>query len=202
MKNFIQDGDTFDHTVTVGEATINPGDVVISGQLKGIAKTGAVYSATDPGQVTVKTTGVYRLAKDAPLVITKGDKVYWNTTDKEITKTVGDVFLGYAWESAASSDTTVDVKVAGNENDAPKATVVAALTGTLTGTANGSMVDVAAAAAVTAGGATPTAAEVDAGIATAVAPIVTGVNEQLKELQTKYNELLTVVKAAGLMATS
>lgn len=66
-----------------------------------------------------------------------------------------------------------------------------ALTGTLTGTANGSLVDVAATAGSCAGGATPSAANVDSAIATAVASIVSGTNEQLKELQTTLNLLIT-----------
>lgn len=59
------------------------------------------------------------------------------------------------------------------------------LSGTLTGTANGSLVDVAAAAGACAGGAEPSATQVDAAIATAVAPIVSGTNEQMKEIQAK-----------------
>lgn len=70
-----------------------------------------------------------------------------------------------------------------------------ALSGTLTGTANGSLADVAAAAAATAGGATPSAAQVDTGIATAVATIVSGTNEQLKEIQTKLNAIIAALQA-------
>lgn len=66
----------------------------------------------------------------------------------------------------------------------------AILTGTMTGTVDGVMTDVAAAAAATAGGATPTAAQVDTGIATALAPLVIGINTNLKELQTKVNALI------------
>lgn len=77
-----------------------------------------------------------------------------------------------------------------SDGNLPDLTATAAtLTGTLTGTANGAMVDVAATAAATAGDATPSAAQVDAGIATAVATIVSGVNEQNKELQAMVNKL-------------
>jgi hypothetical protein len=64
------------------------------------------------------------------------------------------------------------------------------LTGTLTGTANGSLADIAATAGSCAGGAEPSAAQVDTAIATAVASIVTGTNEQLKEIQTVINAML------------
>jgi hypothetical protein len=72
---------------------------------------------------------------------------------------------------------------------------VAALTGTLTGTVDGVLVDVAATASAVVGGATPTAAQVDTGIALAVSTIVTGVNTQNKELMTKLNEILAALKA-------
>lgn len=74
----------------------------------------------------------------------------------------------------------------------------AALTGTLTGTANGALVDVAATAASTPGASSPSAGNVDTGIATAVASIVTGVNEQNKEFLTMINKL--VVDVAALKA--
>lgn len=73
----------------------------------------------------------------------------------------------------------------------------AALTGTLTGTANGSLVDIAAAAGACGGGATPANTDVDAAIATAVATIVSGTNEQLKELQTQLNA--AIVDVANLI---
>lgn len=89
------------------------------------------------------------------------------------------------------------------EVDAQTAEAVAnvpVLTGTLTGTVDGALVDVAATAASTAGVSTPSAAQVDAGIATAVASIVTGVNTQNKELMTKINAIITAAVAAGWMA--
>lgn len=79
---------------------------------------------------------------------------------------------------------------------------IADLAGTLTGTVDGTMADIAATAAATAGGSAPTAAQVDTGIATAVASIVTGTNLQLKELQTTVNEMLTALRAAGVLETS
>lgn len=72
---------------------------------------------------------------------------------------------------------------------------VAALAGTLTGTADGTIADIAATASAVVGGAAPTAAQVDTGIALAVSTIVSGTNTQLKELQTKLNEVLAALKA-------
>lgn len=83
---------------------------------------------------------------------------------------------------------------------------VTALTGTLTGTVDGAIADIAAAAGNCAGTTAPTAGNVDTAIATAVAPIVSGTNTQLKELQTSLaaaivliNELRAAVVAKGLI---
>jgi hypothetical protein len=78
----------------------------------------------------------------------------------------------------------------------PQPTVVP-LAGSLTGSVDGTIADIAATAAATAGGSSPTAAQVDTGIATAVASIVTGTNLQLKELQTKLNELINDLASNG-----
>lgn len=72
--------------------------------------------------------------------------------------------------------------------DTVAALTSAAITGTLTGTVNGAMVDIAADTPACAGGATPSATNVDTAINTAVATIVSGTNEQLKELLTALNE--------------
>lgn len=86
--------------------------------------------------------------------------------------------------------------------DLTAATYVAPTTGTLTGTVNGVLVDVAAAAGACAGAGSPSAANVDSAIATAVAPIVAGTNEQLKEIVTKQNAIIAALIAANLMAAS
>lgn len=88
-----------------------------------------------------------------------------------------------------------DVAVQGTAATDAASITSAALTGTLTGTANGSLVDIAAAAGACAGGAEPSATQVDTAIATAVAPIVSGTNEQLKELQAMVNKLVVDVTA-------
>lgn len=196
MKNYVQSGKVLDYTNST-EAAILSGDVVIVGSIAGIAVGDIAIDETG----CVDTEGVFKLTKDAPLEIAQGDELFWNTTDKEVTKTGTDTPLGIAFEAAASADTTVNVKIYGQGNGIPVAAAVAALTGTLTGTVNGAMVNVAATAAATAGGATPSATDVDAGIATAVASIVTGVNEQNKEFLTTLNAVIASLKAAGLMTT-
>lgn len=70
---------------------------------------------------------------------------------------------------------------------------VAAITGALTGVTDGAMVDVAAGVPATAGGATPTAAQVDTGINNAIGPLVTSINLQMKELQVKVNAIIAAL---------
>lgn len=82
----------------------------------------------------------------------------------------------------------------GTHDDTLAATTVPAnITGTLTGTVDGAMVDIAATAGGCEGGATPTAGQVDAAIATAVGTIVSGTNEQMKELLTQVNAIGTLL---------
>jgi len=76
---------------------------------------------------------------------------------------------------------------------------LAALTGTLTGTVDGALVDIAAAGGACAGSTTPSASNVDTAIATAVAPIVSGTNEQIKELFTRLNAIRTALIAGGFI---
>jgi len=72
-------------------------------------------------------------------------------------------------------------------------TAVANLLGTLTGTVDGTINDVAAAAC--AGGATPTAAQVD----TAIDSLEASTNLALKELHVKLNELIDALQAKNMV---
>lgn len=65
-----------------------------------------------------------------------------------------------------------------------------AVVGTFTGAVDGTVEDIAATASAVVGGATPTAAQVDTGIALAVSTIVSGTNLQLAELAAKIDTLL------------
>lgn len=103
MKNYIQDGDAINYLVPAA-TTIVAGDVVAVGSnLTGVAVTGGTTGDT----IVVNLCGVYELTKDTPLVITQGDRLYWNATNKEITKTLTDRPIGVAYASALSADTTV-----------------------------------------------------------------------------------------------
>lgn len=147
-------------------------------------------NSADSEEVTSAQIGTYCYAVDDHTV---------GKTDASGTLSPAGIVIGVEDDGVWVESMGAGAATGGELVDAQQANVPA-LTGTLTGTVNGAMVDVAATAAATAGGSTPTAAEVDAGIATAVASIVTGVNEQNKEMLTKINAILATLVAAGIMA--
>jgi predicted RecA/RadA family phage recombinase len=183
MKNYVKPGKSIDY-VNAGAAIASGAVVLIGGILPGVAA-GDIAAITGKGPVEIE--GVFKLAKEAPLVIAQGDRVYWDNSAKKVTKTAGaNVFMGVAALAAFSADTEVQVRLiplgdseAGN---LAQAAVVAALTdGTMTGTANGAMELVG-----------------DTSMADQAAVIM----NNFKECQTQINAILTALKNAGLMATS
>jgi len=102
---YVQAGDTIDYTpgsdVAAGEV------VVVATDLVGIARHAIAASAM--GALTVK--GVFRCAKEAPLVIALGDAVYWDAVNDNVDKTDTNSFMGTCVEAAASADTTVLVRL-------------------------------------------------------------------------------------------
>lgn len=126
MKNLVQDGDVFEHTITSGEVAVASGEVVVEGGLIGVASTAGTYALSQVVAVNLK--GVYVLDKTTSLVITKGDKVFYNTTTKKITKTITDKFIGYAWTSELTNATTVQVKLSPDTNGALAQAVFVAYT--------------------------------------------------------------------------
>jgi predicted RecA/RadA family phage recombinase len=107
VKNYIQEGESVNYVVP-NATTIASGDVVAVGaNLTGVAVTGGVAGDT----IVVNLCGVYELPKDAPLVIDQGDRLFWNASNKEITKTITDRPIGVAWAGALSADTTVLVNL-------------------------------------------------------------------------------------------
>lgn len=107
MKNFVQRGDVI--TYKNAGAAIKSGDVVPLAAGVGVA---AVDIAATTGSGSVVMEGVFKLAKEAPLVIAQGDKLYWDNTAKVFTKTaMGNTIAGFAHEAALSADTTVLVNL-------------------------------------------------------------------------------------------
>lgn len=196
MNNYIQPGEVL--TLTVDRA-VSSGGGFLAGSIFGVATADVADTAAGEFQ----TCGVVSLAKTSAQAWTVGQKIYWDNT-LFVCSTVGTVgqLIGAATAIAANPSSTGYVRL--NESVPSSSegaqTAIADLSGTLTGTANGSLVDIAAAAGATAGGSTPSATQVDTAIATAVAPIVSGTNEQLKELQAKFNALLAALRIVGSIA--
>lgn len=107
MRNFIQVGDTL--TIPAPAAVLS-GDVVIAGEIKGIAAGHAASGAP----VDVQTSGVFDLPKVAANSFTLGAAVYWNATAGLATSTAsGNTRLGVAVEAAAASTATVRIRLSG-----------------------------------------------------------------------------------------
>lgn len=194
MKNYIQEGKHV--TITGPSGGLSSGDGVLIGSLFGIATT----DIAEGDEGVICTQGIFELPKTSALAIDYGDNVYWDPTQGEVNKTAsGQSRVGVAVEDAANPSSTVKVLLMQPvEPFTPE--VLAKLTGSPTGTADGSIVDVAATAGSCAGGSSPTATQVDTAIATAVASIVTGVNEQNKELMTKINALIDKLVNQGILS--
>ena len=173
------------------------GAAVAAADTAGLKVIGIAEQTVASGETVIVRRGVFALANDtnAPVTAASIGKLVYILDDQTVTiaggatnDVVAGLFLGF---EAATGECLVAVN---NFNIRAAAAPVAALTGTLTGTANGALVDVAAAAGACAGGSSPTAGNVDTAIATAVATIVSGTNEQLKELQTTVNALVAALQ--------
>lgn len=127
MKNLVQNGHTLSHVVTSGESSIASGEVVVVGAMIGVACTAGTYAAGD--SVAVNLNGVYLLDKTTSLAITQGDRVFYNTSTKKITKTVSDNPIGFAFTTEVDAATTVQVLLDPEQNGSlAQSTVVAAIT--------------------------------------------------------------------------
>lgn len=104
MGKLIQNPGCFDYT-NAGETAIKSGDVVIVGDIVGVA-----IRAIAPGETgAVSVEGIYELDKD-DAAITLGAEVYINTTSGKASATsTGGKKAGYAVAAAAAADTSVQV---------------------------------------------------------------------------------------------
>lgn len=99
------DGDFIDYTPT---ADVNAGDVIVQGDLVGIAA--QAIKANALGALRVR--GLVQLPKASGTAITAGTKLYWDATNQRVATTDGggaNKQIGKAAQAAASADTTVMV---------------------------------------------------------------------------------------------
>ena len=105
-KNYIQRGDVL--TIPAPANTLS-GEVVIIGELRGVALGDAAETAT----LDVQTEGVFELAKVAANAFAIGAAVYYDADTKLVTATSTDnVRLGFAVTVAAAGSASVNVKLA------------------------------------------------------------------------------------------
>lgn len=99
---YVQRGDSFDYTPS---ADVKAGDVIVQGDLVGIAKLN--IPAGKLGALAV--CGIFDIVKKASEAVTVGATVYWDGT--AATATEGDTVLGLAVAAAGANDETVRVLI-------------------------------------------------------------------------------------------
>lgn len=107
MKNYVSKGDTITFTANAAHSS---GDGVLLGSLFGFA-TGDIANGAEG---VLQLTGVFTHAKTASQAWSAGDKVYWDDTNKVLTKTAsGNTLIGVATAAVAGGDTTGTVRLNG-----------------------------------------------------------------------------------------
>ncbi|WP_136646691.1 DUF2190 family protein [Tabrizicola sp. YIM 78059] len=110
MKNYVQPGNTVTLTAPYAVAS---GDGLLVGSIFGVAAGTAALGEA----VEAALTGVYDLKKVASQAWAAGDKVYWDNTAKEVTKTTtSNTLIGVAVVAVAggAGDTIGRVRLNGS----------------------------------------------------------------------------------------
>ena len=105
-RNHIQPGRVL--TVPAPTGGVLSGAPVLIGSLFGVAQ----HDAEEGADLEILTEEVVELPKATPLAVGIGDRLFWNTTDSVLDKTVtAQVCVGVAVAAAASADTVVRIKL-------------------------------------------------------------------------------------------
>ena len=105
QTTFVQEGCSIDYTPG---ADIAAGDVVVQGDLVGVAK--LEIKSGKPGSLAVD--GVFDFAKNTGVAYTVGQLLYWDDTANVVTTTAtGSKLIGKVVRAAASADATVRVRL-------------------------------------------------------------------------------------------
>lgn len=106
MKNFLQEGKTVDVTAS-GQAYVS-GQPFPIGEMVVVCLSDIADGASGPARVG----GVYSLKKKAATAMAFGLRVFWDTTNKQITNLDAEgVQAGWVTKAALAGDTTVEVKL-------------------------------------------------------------------------------------------
>jgi len=106
-KNYIKSGVSMNYTPAGADAPA--GVPVVIGNL--VAVPTALIKDGEEG--VVELVGEWAFKKEAALVITKGDKVFWDNAAKEVDKTGSNTPMGVCSASALAGDATVRVRLDG-----------------------------------------------------------------------------------------
>jgi len=102
-SNYVQEGEALNYTPS--GADVASGDLVIIGTIAGVAKTDIADGETG----AVHICGVFSLPK-ASGAVTQGAKLYWSSTNSNVTTTAsGNTLIGVAAAAAASGDASIPV---------------------------------------------------------------------------------------------
>jgi predicted RecA/RadA family phage recombinase len=111
-KNYVAQGMTLDYDNT--GAAISSGDVVVVGNIIGVAKDD-IAATTGTGVLDI--VGVFTIPKVSTAVIAQGEGVIWDSSlsaveDSAATPAAGDItFCGVAMEAAGNGVTEIAVKI-------------------------------------------------------------------------------------------
>ena len=109
MKNFVQPGNTI---TLAAPAAVTSGSGILVGAIFGIA----AHDAASGEPVETVTAGVFDLNKVGSEAWSVGDRVYWDDTDKRVTKVATDnTLIGVALAAVGSGadETTGRVRLNG-----------------------------------------------------------------------------------------
>ena len=101
--NFVQEGKALNHTPS--GSSLASGDFLLLGAIGAVATTDIADGKTG----AVHISGVFSVVK-ASGAVTQGQKLYWNSTNSNLTTTAtGNTIVGVAAEAAASGDANVKI---------------------------------------------------------------------------------------------
>jgi predicted RecA/RadA family phage recombinase len=106
---FVQEGNQIDHTPS---ADVAAGDVVVQGELVGIAKTPIAANAL--GALSVTGVADFPKATGATTAIAAGAKVHWDEVNQQATTVEAagvNKYIGKAIAAASDDDATVRVRL-------------------------------------------------------------------------------------------
>lgn len=131
QAQFRQRGETIDHKPA---GSLALGDVVVLGDIIGVASTAITANTTGALQVS----GTFKMVKDAS-TIAAGNRLYWNATGDPVggvagsgaltTNAAGAIFAGFAIAAAATGDASVEILLADSQRKPRVATSTVAATG-------------------------------------------------------------------------